>query len=126
MQTDSEMDIGLNPTNTTNMSSILSKSIEGSNKQQEEQRAIPVTTVDSIDPSAITKNAHLMVINPKDNCSELVNLSQVCPSKYSKVIAKTETTTNGLIEMQSATELERMPQKSNVISCESERNSLFM
>lgn len=123
MQTDSEMDIGLNPTNTTSISGILSKSIEGSNRQQEE-RAIPVTTVDSIDSSAITKNA-LMVINPKDNCSELVDLSQVCPSKYSKVTTKTDTT-NGLIEMQSVTESEKVPQKNNVISYENKRNSLFM
>lgn len=123
LQTDSEMDIGLNPTNTTSISGILSKSIEGSNRQQEE-RAIPVTTVDSIDSSAITKNA-LMVINPKDNCSELVDLSQVCPSKYSKVTTKTDTT-NGLIEMQSVTESEKVPQKNNVISYENKRNSLFM
>lgn len=118
------MDIGLNPTNTTSISGILSKSIEGSNRQQEEQRAIPVTTINSIDASAITKNA-LMVINPKDNCSELVDLSQVCPSKYSKVTAKTDIT-NDLIEMQSVTEPEKVPQKNNVISCENERNSLFM
>lgn len=118
------MDIGLNPSNTA-MSGILPRSVEGNNRQQEEQRAIPVTTIDNIDTSAITKNAHLMVINPKDNCSELVRLSQVCPSKYSKAIAKPDTA-NGLIEVQGATEHEKAPQKSNIISCESERNSLFM
>lgn len=119
------MDISLNPTNTTSISSILPRSVEGDDRQQEEQRAIPVTTVDNIDASAITKNAHLMVINSKDNCSELMSLSQVCPSKYSKIIAKADTT-NGLIEMQDTTEHEKASQKSNVILCESERNSLFM
>ncbi|XP_070154186.1 zinc finger protein 236 isoform X1 [Polyergus mexicanus] len=124
LQTDSEMDINLNPTNTTSISGILPRSVEEDDRQ-EEQHAIPVTTVNSIDASAITKNAHLMVINSKDNCSELVSLSQVCPSKFSKIIAKADTT-NGLIEMQDATEHEKALQKSNVISCESERNSLFM
>lgn len=125
MQTDSEMDIGLNSTNTTTMSGILPRTMEEGSKQQEEQRAIPVSTIDSIDSSAVTKNTHLMVINPKDNCSELVSLSQICPSKYSKVIAKADTT-NGLIEMQGAIKHEKTPQKSNVTSCESERDSLFM
>lgn len=122
LQTDSEMDIGLNPSNTTNMSSILSRSVEGDNGQQEQQ-AIPAT-INNIDTSAIAKNAHLTVMNPKDN-SELMRLSQVCPSKYSKTIAKADTT-NGLIEVQGAIEHEKSPQKSNIISCDSERNSLFM
>lgn len=102
------------------MSSILPRAV-GSN-QQEEQRAAPITTVSNIDQ--ITRNTHLVVINPKENCSELVRLSQVCPSKYSKVIAKADTT-NGS-EMQSVNEHETVPQKSNAMLCENERNSSFM
>jgi len=103
------------------MSSILPRSM-GSN-QQEEQRVAPVTTTSNIDTSQITRNTHLVVLSPKENCSELVRLSQVCPSKYSKVIAKADTT-NGL-EMQDMNEHEKT-QKSNVVSCENERNPLFM
>lgn len=103
------------------MSSILPRSV-GSNQQEE--RAAPITTASNIDASQITRNTHLVVINPKENCSELMRLSQVCPSKYSKVIAKADTT-NGL-EMQSVSEHEKAPQKNNVMSCENERNPLFM
>ena len=98
------------------MSSILPRSM-GS---QQEKQAIPVTTTSNIDTSQITRNTHLVVINPKENCSELVRLSQVCPSKYSKVIAKADTT-NGS-EMQGMNEHEKASQKSNVKSCENERN----
>jgi len=120
-QTDNDIDISLNPSNSTSMSSILPRSM-GSN-QQEEQRVAPVTTTSNIDASQITRNTHLVVLSPKENCSELVRLSQVCPSKYSKVIAKADTT-NGL-EMQDMNEHEKT-QKSNVVSCENERNPLFM
>ncbi|XP_011055241.1 PREDICTED: zinc finger protein 236-like isoform X2 [Acromyrmex echinatior] len=116
LQTDNDIDIGLNPSNSMSMSSILPRSM-GS---QQEKQAIPVTTTSNIDTSQITRNTHLVVINPKENCSELMRLSQVCPSKYSKVIAKADTT-NGS-EMQSMNEHEKASQKSNVKSCENERN----
>ena len=102
------------------MSSILPRSVES---QQEKQQAVPVTTASNIDTSQITRNTHLVVINPKENCSELVRLSQICPSKYSKVIAKADTT-NGS-EMQGINGHEKTPQKSNAKSCENERNSFM-
>ncbi|XP_018375553.1 PREDICTED: zinc finger protein 236-like isoform X4 [Trachymyrmex cornetzi] len=119
LQTDNDIDIGLNPNNSMNMSSILPRSV---GSQQEKQRA-PVTTASNIDASQITRNTHLVVINPKENCSELVRLSQVCPSKYSKVIAKADTT-NGS-EMQGINGHEKASQKSNAKSCENERNSFM-
>lgn len=103
------------------MSSILPRSME--NNQQQEQVA-PVTTASNIDASQITKNTHLVVISPKENCSELVRLSQVCPSKYSKVIAKADTTNES--EIQGMNEHEKTMQKNNAVSCENERNPLFM
>ncbi|XP_011330673.2 zinc finger protein 236 isoform X2 [Ooceraea biroi] len=124
LQTDNEIDIGLNPSNTTSMSSILPRSLgESSRQQEEEQRTISVTTASNIDSSHITKNTHLMIINPKENCSELVKLAQVCPSKYTKVIAKADTT-NGS-EIQGASASEKTSQKSNGASCENENNPLF-
>ncbi|XP_011685117.1 PREDICTED: zinc finger protein 236-like isoform X2 [Wasmannia auropunctata] len=122
LQADNDIDIGLNPSNSTSISSILPRSV-GSN-QQDEQRAAPATTASNIDASQITRNTHLVVISPKENCSELVKLSQVCPPKYSKVIAKADTT-NGS-EMQGVNEHEKTPQKSNAASYENERNPLFM
>lgn len=102
------------------MSSILPRSV-GSNQQEEQ--ATSVTTV-SNDASQITRNTHLVVISPnKENSSEVVKLSQVCSSKYSKVIAKADTT-NGS-EIQGMNEHEQAPQKSNPVSCENERNPLF-
>lgn len=64
-----------------------------------------------------------MVINPKENCSELVKLSQVCPPKYSKVIAKADTT-NGL-EMRGVSGPKKASQKGNAASCENDRSLLF-
>ncbi|XP_077266139.1 uncharacterized protein LOC143899615 isoform X1 [Temnothorax americanus] len=122
LQTDNDMDIDLNPTNSTSMSNILPRSM--GNNQQEEQRAGPVTTNSNVDASQITRNTHLVVISPKENCSELVRLSQVSPSKYSKVIAKADTT-NGS-EIQGTSEHEKTMQKSSTVSCENEKNSLFM
>ncbi|XP_011870843.1 PREDICTED: zinc finger protein 236-like isoform X3 [Vollenhovia emeryi] len=118
LQTDNDIDIGLNPSNSTSLSSILPRSV-GSN-QQKEQQAAPVSTVSDIDTSQITRNTHLVVINPKENCSELV--SQVCSS--SKVIAKADTT-NGS-ELQVTNEHEKTMQKGNAVLCENERNPLFM
>lgn len=119
------MDIALNPSNSTSMSSMLSRSVEESNSQQEEQRTVPVTTASSINntPPHVTKNTHLMVINPKENCSELVRLSQVCPSKYMKVIAKADTT-NGS-EMQGANRSEKTSRESNTVPCENDKDVLF-
>lgn len=94
------------------------------NNQQEEQQATSVTTASNIDASQITRNTHLVVISPKENCSELVKLSQICPSKYSKVIAKADTTNES--EIQGTNEHEKTMQKSNAILCENERNPLFM
>ncbi|KYQ57286.1 hypothetical protein ALC60_03808 [Trachymyrmex zeteki] len=118
--TDNDIDIGLNPSNSMSMSSILPRSV---GSQQEEQQAVPITTTSNIDASQITKNTHLVVINPKENCSELVRLSQVCPSKHSKVIAKADTT-NGS-EMQGMNGHEKTSRTSNAESCENERNSFM-
>ncbi|XP_012059016.1 PREDICTED: zinc finger protein 236-like [Atta cephalotes] len=120
LQTDNDIDIGLNPSNSMSMSSILPRSV---GSQQEKQQAIPVTTASNIDTSQITRNTHLVVINPKENCSELMRLSQVCPSKYPKVIAKADTT-NGS-EMQGMNGHEKASQKNNIKSCENERNSFM-
>ena len=99
------------------MSSILPRSV---GSQQEKQQAIPASNIDT---SQITRNTHLVVINPKENCSELMRLSQVCPSKYSKVIAKADTT-NGS-EMQGMNGHEKASQKNNTKSCENEKNSFM-
>lgn len=120
------MDIGLNPSNSapTNISGVPSKSADGSsNGQQEERETASVTTVSNIDTSQVIKNAHLMLINPKENCSELIKLSHVSSQKYSKP-AKTDTANE--IELQVINE--EAPQKSNAVSCENERSpsSLFM
>ncbi|XP_025994826.1 zinc finger protein 236 isoform X2 [Solenopsis invicta] len=122
LQTDNDLDISLNPSNSTSMSNILPRSV-GSN-EQEERQAASVTTVSNIDASQITRNTHLVVINPKENCSELVRLSQVCPPKYSKVIAKADTTNES--EIHGVNEHEKASQKSNAVSCDNGRNSLFM
>lgn len=106
------------------MSSILPRSVtESTGQQEQEQQAAPITTASTIDASQMTRNAHLMVISPKENCSELVKLSQVCPPKYSKVIAKADTT-NGL-EMQGVSGAKKAPQKGNALSCENDRSLLF-
>ncbi|XP_011640624.1 zinc finger protein 236-like isoform X1 [Pogonomyrmex barbatus] len=124
LQTDNDIDIGLNPSNVTNISNILPRSVRSN--QQEDQQAIPVSTISNIDTSQITRNTHLVVINSKENCSELMRLSQVCPSKYSKVIAKADTTNES--EIQGVNEHEKTTQKSNSVSYENEdeKNSLFM
>lgn len=117
------MDIGLNPSNSApTMSDVSAKSANGSNGQEEEREAASVTTaVSNIDASQVIKNAHLMLINPKENCSELIKLSHVPSQKYSKP-AKMDTE----IEMQVISE--EAPQKTNAVSCENERSpsSLFM
>ncbi|XP_012537220.1 zinc finger protein 236 isoform X2 [Monomorium pharaonis] len=120
LQTDNDLDLNLNPNNTTNMPSILPRSVESN--RQGEQHAASVTT-NNIDASQITKNTHLVVISPKDNYSEL-KFSQVCPSKYSKVIAKANTTNES--EIQGVSEHEKASQKSNTATCENERNPLFV
>nr|XP_012214852.1 PREDICTED: zinc finger protein 236-like isoform X1 [Linepithema humile] len=120
LQADNEINIGLNPSNSTSMSSILPRSVTGSNGQQEEQQAAPITTASSIDASQITRNTHLMVINPKENCSELMKL---CPPKYSKVIAKADTTNE--LEMRGVSGPKKAPQKGNAVSCENDRSLLF-
>lgn len=104
------------------MSSILPRTVGEGNEQQMVQRTAPITTVSNIDVSQITRNTHLMVINPKENCSELVRLSQVSP-KYSKVIAKTDTV-NGS-EIREVNEQEKAQQRNNIVLCESDRNLLF-
>ncbi|XP_020281961.1 zinc finger protein 236-like isoform X2 [Pseudomyrmex gracilis] len=123
LQTNNEMDIGLNPSNSApTMSDVSPKSANGSNGQQEEREAASVTTaVSNIDASQVIKNAHLMLINPKENCSELIKLSHVPSQKYSKP-AKMDTE----IEMQVISE--EAPQKTNAVSCENERSpsSLFI
>jgi len=93
------------------------------NNKQQEQRSISVTTANNTNSPHITKNTHLMIINTKENCPELVKLSQVCPSKYTKVIAKADTT-NGS-EMQDSDKSEKTPQKSNITACENDKNALF-
>ncbi|XP_070530317.1 zinc finger protein 236 isoform X2 [Cardiocondyla obscurior] len=121
LQTDNDMDIALNPSNSTNISSILPKSVAN----QQEEPVIPFTTSNNINASQITRNTPLVVISsPKENCSELVKLSQVCPSKYSKVIAKADTT-NGS-EIQDVNNHEKIIQKSKAALCENEKNNLFM
>lgn len=115
------MDIGLSVSNSTSMTSILPRSVGGNGGQAEEHRAAPITTASDMDASLITRNTHLMIINPKENCSELVKLSQVCP-RYSKVIAKADTTNES--DMQIVNGHEKAPQENNVLPCESERNTL--
>ncbi|XP_011137255.1 zinc finger protein 236 isoform X3 [Harpegnathos saltator] len=122
LQTDNDIDIGLSVSNSTSMSSILSRSVGGNGGQQaEEQRTAPITTASDMDASLITRNTHLMIINSKENCSELVKLSQVCP-RYSKVIAKADTTNES--EMQIVNGQEKTPQENNALACESDRSSL--
>ncbi|XP_032680584.1 zinc finger protein 236-like isoform X2 [Odontomachus brunneus] len=121
LQADNDIDIGLSVSNSTSMSSILPTSVGENCGQAEEQRAAPITTASDMDASLITRNTHLMIINSKENCSELVKLSQVCP-RYSKVIAKADTT-NGS-EMHNVNGQEKAPQENDALSCESERSTL--
>lgn len=110
-QTDNEIDISLNPSSSTSIPNILPKSVEKSCNPQQKQLAAPITTVTSdVDASLITKNTHLMVISPKENCSELSRLSQV-RSKYSKIIAKADTTNES--EAQTVNKRNKAPHKSN-------------
>lgn len=119
-QADNDIDIGLNVSNSASMSSILPRSVGGNYGQADEQQTAPITTASDINASLITRNTHLMIINSKENCSELVKLSQVCP-KYPKVIAKADTT-NG-VEMQDIIKQEKTPQK-NALPCERESHTL--
>ncbi|XP_014481425.1 PREDICTED: zinc finger protein 236-like isoform X2 [Dinoponera quadriceps] len=122
LQTDNDIDIGLSVSNSTSMSNILPRSVDGNDGQQaEEQRTTPITTASDMDASLITRNTHLMIINPKENCSELVKLSQVGP-RYSKIIAKADTT-NGS-EVQGVNGLAKTSQENNALSCDSERSIL--
>ncbi|XP_034940940.1 zinc finger protein 236-like isoform X2 [Chelonus insularis] len=89
LQTDSEMDIGITPANSTSMASILPKSA------QEEQRLAPVSASNSQDNQS-KKSEPLIMANNSMQSFRDVSKSISCP-KYPKIIAKADTTDNSEI-----------------------------
>ncbi|XP_015593924.1 zinc finger protein 236 isoform X3 [Cephus cinctus] len=85
LQADTELDIGISSANSTSMASILPRSA------QEEQRLVPAKTIVNIEDGQTKASRHLMVVSSTQSCPELSRPVQACP-KYSKVIAKADTT----------------------------------
>lgn len=85
LQSDNEMDLGINPANSTSMASILPRSA-----QEEQHLVIPISHCNNQQDNQ-SKDKHLLVVSSLQNYPEML---KTIPSslKYGKIIAKADTT----------------------------------
>ncbi|KAL2726673.1 LOW QUALITY PROTEIN: zinc finger protein 236-like isoform X1 [Vespula squamosa] len=96
LQPDTEIDIGLNTENSSNMANILTRSM------QERQEINTITIENNANDNHIKTSKQLMILGSKQTGSDALKLPQSCP-RYPKVIAKADTTDTTDIEIMNLT-----------------------